>query len=646
MAEFFCDQGAYASDLGAAPTWGQPQEGDGSATTPAAAASIGSILFSAVPTSGAISICGATVSTTGVLAAASVAAAANALAANINATTAATTAAAAHGQPQLRNLMFARGPAGGAPAGTCEIMMRVGSNRLNTAVNANAAIASTLNNSPTITQFAGGSGGCWGWFLNTAAALGVSGSIGQRQHGAMANKPLVHPSATGFTADDTINVRTGRNLTLTVGLNTWGALTTRDSYLNFVFDDGTVWVGDSPSSKMTVNWEAYSASVRWVENSQYATYRCRKQGNFRIEHRHTSNYPMTFAVHGSSSSAFGAHIEGIHVIELAGGDSSQMLACEAGIYGGRFEFSLKNCLFDFSAVPRANLPLEFIRFSDNVQRPSIVLTGNEFRWSLTGSGAAAVSVPFARSNTANAIFFWAAQGNVFTTGSSFDLTILTLGGFAPGVGAQVVCENNKGAGFPAGPIGIPSALLHPNSAFLIFDNLAIGGAAKYETRSGYAGFDPGQPTLTSISPDGTPWSWRAFWTTAVNSISPGRPFQLPANRAQSRLATGVRSWSQELLLDAVALAQIQGKATMEVQYVSASGVPVCDRVPVVLASSSAVWSGAGVAPFDTWVARKFSGVTSQSVAIDSMLTFRLCLEAPISGVTTASLLMNPEVSIT
>ena len=109
MSDFYVDHGVYASALGTTPTWGVPQEGDGSAKDAATAASIGSVLFGSVPTSGTISVCGVSISTTGVLSAGSVDAAANALASNINATTTAVAAGVAAGLPQLRNLVFARG---------------------------------------------------------------------------------------------------------------------------------------------------------------------------------------------------------------------------------------------------------------------------------------------------------------------------------------------------------------------------------------------------------------------------------------------------------------------------------------------------------------------------------------------------------
>ena len=642
MADYFCDQGAYASPLGAVPAWGVPQEGDGTALGAAPASAVGSVEFSAVPTAGAITICGAVVSTAGVLAAANVTAAANALATNINATTALAAAAAAYGAPQLRNLVFARGPANGAPAGTCQIMMRVGSASLDTANNAASAITSSYNNA-TVVPFAGGQGGCFGWFLSPAA-LGVGGSLAARTYGLFAQKPLVHPNG-GFGPADTLNIRTGRNLTLVMGETNFGAMVGRDAYINFVFDNGTVWAGDSPSTKLKLNWVAGGKSLGWANNAQFATYRCRSPGGLTLEYSHSSSYPLVLASTGDSSASLGYSIEGVHFIELPG-IATVMAFIQCPVYTPRVDIAFVGCLFDASAVPRPNLTQEFLVFGDNAQRPSVLLTGNEFRWSLTGSGAAAVSVPFMKSNSANAIFSFCARGNTFVTGSSFDLQILSLNGQTPGFGTQIVCENNRGAGFPAGPIGIPSSLVMPSSAFMVVDNLAIGGGTKYETRAGYVGFDPGQPTLSSISPDGTPWSWRMYWTTAASAISSGRPFQSPPNRLQSRLPTGTRAWSQELLLDPVALAQIEGAAFVEVHYTTPAGMPVCDRTPVVLSSSGAVWTGSAASPFDTWLARRVSGVTSQSVALDSMISFRLSIERPVSGVTTASVLINPEPSIT
>ena len=76
MADFYVDHGAYASALGATPTWGVPQEGDGTTKDAATASAIASIAFASVPTTGTFSVCGATVSTTGVIGAASADAAA------------------------------------------------------------------------------------------------------------------------------------------------------------------------------------------------------------------------------------------------------------------------------------------------------------------------------------------------------------------------------------------------------------------------------------------------------------------------------------------------------------------------------------------------------------------------------------------
>lgn len=643
MADYFCDQGAYTYGLGSVPAWGMPQEGDGTALGAATASSVASVTFSAPPTSGTMAVCGTTINLASVLGAASANNAANSLAISINTTSATVSVAAASGAPQLRNLVYARGPSTGAPAGTCQIMMRVGSATLDTANNAAAAIATTMDNTAA-TAFAGGAGGCFGWFLNPSH-IGVGGTLTARTHGVLAQKPLVHPAG-GFTAADTVHVRTGRNLTLVIGDASFGALANRDAYINFLFDDGTVWAGDSPSAKLKLNWLASGKNIYWSNNNQYASYRCRRPGGLTVEYSHVVGYPLALVGAGDTSASLGCAFEGVHFNELAGGSGAVMATVQCPVYAPRVELAFIRCLFDYSAVPRPNLTQEVLAFAENALRPSFLFVGNEFRWALTGSGAAAVSVPFARSTTNNSLFSFTARGNTFVTGSAFDLQILSLGGLVPSFGTQIVCENNRGAGFPSGPIGLPSTLVLPSSIFMVMDNLAVGGGAKYETRAGYVGFDPGQPTLTSLSPDGTPWSWRAYWTTAANAISAARPFQTPPSRVQSRLPTGVRAWSQELLLDAVALAQIESSAFVEVHYVSAAGNPVCDRTPVVLSPSSAVWTGATASPFDTWVARKVSGTTSQTVALDSMMSFRLSMERPVFGVTTASLLANPEPSIT
>lgn len=142
------------------PEWGAAQEGDGLAkgvATPALA----HIVFTGTP-SGAISVCGVSISPAW---GSGADAAANGLATAINAATGSVTTESYNAGVQLRNAMWARGPAGGAPAGTCQIMTRAGSSMHNGLV----AIAHTLTNVNDVASslsFSGGASGSWGHLLN------------------------------------------------------------------------------------------------------------------------------------------------------------------------------------------------------------------------------------------------------------------------------------------------------------------------------------------------------------------------------------------------------------------------------------------------------------------------------------------------
>lgn len=637
MADYYLDHGAYASQLGAVPTWGAPQEGDGSASTAASTAGTVSVDLTATSsTAGTVSIFG---SGAIAFAASSGSALAANIAAAINASTLTNTVhSAIVGAPQVRNLVYAR-----ATGATLEVMCRVGSSLLNTL---GVVFGGTWSaNQPGNLTFSGGVGGCWGWFINQAA-IGVSSSISARVYGLFAAKPMV--SASAFSEYDLINVRTGRNASIAISSASFGATANRMQYANFVFDDGAVWSGDSQSGKLTIDWSGFSIYVTWSEANQYTTVRCKQLGGLTINMTCTANQPMYLSYPGAGGASWGFHLEKVAIIEQNSAYQTSYPIFYNASYPSRFEASLVGCRLDFSATQRTNIinPLFSLPNNTNTQATyTFSLIGNDIRYALTGVGAAAASIPLFQLSSANGPNAIVARGNVFTTGASVDLALLSLAGYAAGIGLTLVAENNIGAGLPVGPIGITPTFNNPDTAGIVLDNLAVGGAAKYETRSGYCEFKPGQPVFSSVSPDGTLWSWLVYWTNATQVITPGRPFKLPASRIQSRLASGVRSWSLELLLDSVSLAQMPTHGVVEVEYVNTSGIPVCERNRVVLAASTASWANTGAGPYNTWVAKKISGATAQAVPINSILNIRLLLERSLSGGSTASFMLNPEASI-
>lgn len=640
MADYYCDQGAYSSVLGTVPVWGIPQEGDGSNKHASTSSSIGSITLSSVPTSGTqVSVFGALVSITGVVNAASVDAAADALATNINNTSNLVTVGFATGTPRLQNLVYARGPSSGAPSGVCQIMTRVGSATLNV-----TGITTNLSPTPDVVQFSGGTGGCWGWFYNIAA-IGVSNTIAARNYGLWATRPMVWSVA--LSEFDNIEVRTGRNLVLTTGNVQIGALTTRQTYANFLFDNGTTWVGDSADAKLTIDWQAAGNLVAWSELSQFTTYKCRSLGGLTLRITPTSNANNILGWVGTSGGTWGFTFDKVAMIEQAHGFTSYYSQFQTSLYATRYEFGMTGCLLDFSARQRTNLiqPLFGVRGDNSSTVGNISLVGNDIRFALTGVGAAATTVPLMRAEANGGRYQINLRGNRVTTGSSLDLPMFSLGGFSMGIGSSVVAENNMGIGLPAGAVGVASSITMPDSAFILNDSLSVGGMAHYENCSGYVQWVAGQPTLSSVAPDGTTWSWLAYWTNSSQAITPGRPFRLPASRQQSRLSTGFRTWNLELLLDSVSIDQLPNSAVVELEYVTNGGIPVCERVPIQMITSSAVWGNTGAFPYITWSARRISGITSSFVVQDSMLSVRIVVERSLSGGSTGAFIIDPEATL-
>lgn len=260
MALRYCDHGSYPA-YAATPTWGVPQEGDGLAKGISTSAAIATIAFSALPTSGTISVMGVTITLTNVLSQATLATACNNLASSINAMTTAVAAGISNAVPQLRNLIFARGPAGGAPAGTVQIMTRVGAVSLNYANNVSNIIATTFNNvtsTATDHQFAGATSGCYGYFSNEISIWPQA--LTTFQYGLISG--TVRPLAGYPLAGDKLKIRSNKNMAPVAGINTtvyiYNGGTTSNPTI-WEFDDGTEWPADGFEPKFIMQANIGSA---------------------------------------------------------------------------------------------------------------------------------------------------------------------------------------------------------------------------------------------------------------------------------------------------------------------------------------------------------------------------------------------------
>lgn len=658
--DYYCDHGAYGLTtnrlgLDAPVTWAVPQEGDGSALTAAAASSVGSIAFASVPTTGTISVCGVTVSTTGVIGAATADAAADALAANINATATAVAAGVAIGLPQLRNLVYARGPTNGAPAGTCQIMMRIGSNWLNNAVNSNCAIATTFASSPTLTQFAGGSGGCWGWFFNPTA-IGAASSIGIG-YGCFIALPYVTATGVATLASDTIYIRTGGGASKTIssaigsGNTTW----THAAYnKNLVFDTNTQWTSDVANGvlKLTLASTA-NANAAFKINSVLGmvnSFRALARGGFELEYSGSSsssnnNYLLlgefagngttfeywsnvTFRDSGTYTSTGRAYMQ--QSVASGNGSSSGILVRE-------------NCDWIIT-TPRSAIVASPFHLSGFGTVGNQIYRGCTWDFNISGTAYPGQLVNISSIAEADLIlqgcsFLGYASG--YTLGNSFGSWITN------GTRLNIVVDNCSGLVLPVSYAGFPTSagLLRQDTHSMVTSllNGASPQGMRVEDNRGVAEWVPNDPTpfptLTATLPgSGISWSIRVFWIQAV-AHTRQRAYESPPLRMTHQLASGVRTVTMEML-NSSAITSNSG-LRLSVAYTDSTGVARTEFTEAV-ASSTAAWTN--TASYPTYTKQKMTLTTSQSVLANSEIVATLILTASAPTATTA-LYIDPELGI-
>lgn len=646
MAEGYVDHGAYASNLGATPTWGVPQEGDGSATGASSAAAIASVVFGSVPSSGALSICGVSPSMTGVTGAASVDAAANALASNINATTTAVGSSVAFGTPRLQNLVFARGPAGGAPAGTCQIMMRVGSDTLNHASNVNVALTQTLSPAATLTQFVGGSGGCYGWLINDVA-LGASSFHAAGSYGVLVANPYVRTFTP--TELDFIYARTASGKTITLPVGTSLVRGNVGWPMNMVFDTNTKWTGDSGTGVVEIRMKASGGGsvVFRPENSNavsnQVSYNCLLKGNFRVsgsvnnanaQVRFFDGMNGGFAARGMIFTEYEAPGSG-GVIELSRNSQSTVL--------------LIDCDMSYSTNARTNLA-NGPRIGVNNTGGSFVWTGGNFSANLNGTPAdTSPVIPLSGTpidSTYGAEF--TLENINFSSGGATKLKAFT--GTAASVNdfAMWSIKGCKGLVLDSGALGLQIAANRTRSQRcngLLFIGADAESHQRYEGRHGVADWNPdaspAYPKLGATQFGGSVYSIRLYWlSTGANSTY--CPFSYTSTRL-NRLADGTRTITQELCFDTTR--GITGKQLGAIlKYTDINGVPrVQDTWGTDPASSSASWTGIG--SWSGFSARKFTFTTSYAVKQNTMISVEVyCIGVP-PGSGNADVFIDPEPSI-
>lgn len=586
MADLYLDHGAYAA-YAATPTWAVPQDGDGKAKAASASAATASITFSGVP-AGTISICGVTVSPTW---GASADAAANGLATAINAATGnVTTTGFRASSVQLRNAVFARGPAGGAPAGTCQIMTRHGSADFNGQV----AIAHTLTNvSASSLNFSGGVSGCWGYLLNIAALW--PSSVALANYGLMC---ATLPFAGALAPGDVVKIRANKTITLTTNtayVTTFAAMGSKAAPVVFQIDDGTEWPADGSTPVLTIfqsnNGQTRSdttgAANSWLHilGKKYAS----GQRNLVFDIRSTGNGDVVahhrLIVQGAPIRIRSASFLGKTFIE---GFAAGSATVRAQLVDCFFQYQTQHATSLVAQINGAVLDLISVEF--NQIAPTAAQTAG-----VVGYGGAA----------AGQINFFGVKFTGFVAGSR----LFTFAGITE---AQEHTFQNCDFGnvtLRTGLLSVLDASSFRSFGYVMGNSAGPGRDFFYETAQGFVEWHStrGYPTLNAtLNGSLTPWVLYASPTNQANNLSAFTPFRLPQLTKVNSLATGTRTLTVNLLVEST-LAWTRRDVSVTVTYTDASGVQTVDSFDPLgsaLTASSASWSSTSYNG-QTWLKRSF-----------------------------------------
>lgn len=669
MSDFYVDHGVYASALGTTPTWGVPQEGDGSSKDAATASSIASIVLPGQPSAGnLLTICGLTLGATSggtynyTIGGSLTATVDNIVAAiNGNASIGAATvgASVAAGTPKVCNLMFARNVSGT----TVEIMMRVGSTTLNHASNANVAISAS-GWAPTITQFAGGVGGCWGWLINPVA-LGVSSSIAAMGYGLLRNKPTVW-TATPTQADLTW-VRSGDDPVITYSGSTFDLSRSELWPIHLVIDTNTKWTGDPATGTVTFNLTASAANTSRMWSGVYNTSGdvSAYESSLVALRKHGLVFNMTCSVAAGKAWLADAtsarwqnfKVAGALYADLsAGSNSMQLISSTLGTGGGTFEMGTAffvDCTFR-RVNPLADLiPLRITGAGSGQHMRSFSFVGCAFECNVSGATAQSL-IDFStvvNTNPIDTIFSfeqcrisgWAAGGDKFALTNAAAQTPLKY---------RVIARDFDGITFNSAYTGYAygtAGWLQIDTSALTLHNPRNGGPFRHENITGVSEFNPeaspAQPTYAATQADGTKWSLRAAWLNTAGVVRRTVGYSPPILRATYLGASGVKTVKIRLFMRSAFMASLTPNDMHAViSYVNSStGALVSESIRAVPASSAAVWDGAAGHP--TFEAREFSLTTSGPVLSGSEVAAKLTFYgAPRSG-QSESVYIDPELGV-
>lgn len=629
----------------ATPVWGTPQEGDGSASTPATASATVSIdLTGATAAAGnTLSVMGATL--TCVASGAGVnqfnAGSGSTLAANlataINRTTnTSTVAAQATGwpTPKVQDAVYAR-----ATGATLEIMTRAGS----ATYNGLSAIAWTgISGMAGPYTWAGGSGGCWGTMVSTFNMW--PSAIAHNSYGLLSQAVRL---AGPLVAGDVVKIRSGKVLRFRLGGMTvqLPAVGSNDQPVRYVIDDSTVWSdGSEPQVFMdqtaTNTGGGFSVAAGGVAHLIASRYSDTKYGLVMRKllaiggnDVHTISCAGKAIFEGvshewhSTTSGDQIFVRDVGTSNSAGGFLT-MRRCRISrrntlpgpsASGSNIEirFDFIDCIFE---VREAVTPVlgSIYAGSNNIQRAVLNFDGCRFIGFPVGS----------RLQSLTTTVF-----NVVVNLRNCDLGGITLLG-----------PDLFGAGVPL------SSTCRANGIFI--SNVSGGRLMVQNTAQSFIGWEPDRsyPTLNARLMDGvTPWSLRMIPSSLAGVVSPMGPVESPRLAAENSLGTNLLTITVEVLVDNT-LAWDKSDLSCVLHYIDAAGaVQVIDTYDPdggALSASTAAWSSTTFSDGGTisYEKRKFTFSTPTAVLANSEISAYVRILTTVSD-STKGIFVDPAVQV-
>jgi hypothetical protein len=606
MAEYYCRHGLYAA-YNAVPTWNVAQDGDGLSTGTATPA-IASIVLNINPDSNApadvISVMGVGFSagsnwTVG----GTIAASADNLATAINASTTTVSSSVSPGTPQLRDLVYARGPGSGAPTATVEIMTRAGGVSMNHATNSNVAITSAnWATPPTITQFAGGASGAWGYAWNDANVLTLwKSAMGVFSYGVLSNNCLLGPKT---VYGDVVNVCANGAVILFTQANGegyWYNACRGD----FLVDDGTVWAGQNSTFTFERN-RASGYGVTSILHSagpEYRAYSGRSYGNLRFINATPSTSDLFFV---------GGHAGSDTLIENATVHCNPGLV-QMGMQGNaqNVNAKIRNC--DFTVYTNSSfMPV----YPGYYITHYVEMEGCTFRWpNYSGPAFTLFSIPSYYCFLSMKDCKIVCGVTVYTIGTVMWSSGTSYASFANISGASIAPLS--GIFGQTGTVGLGPDVFN---SVVTHQNVGPKRAFRVETLHHVLEWipDSGYPTLAATLPDGTAWSYSFRWGMAVSRM---RGVQVASVTKTCKVAGQTKVTMQLLVSPAMAAALQKRHLKLDVTYTNTSGTAISAIQKAVSTDTSALATGSA-----SWTKNSYGTYTAVKIVTTVPSEFKVDTE--------------------